>query len=49
MSPGMGVGRQGDFLQPQGTCIGPTAKAGKATRDQVVKGLEWWAEKCEDH
>ena len=48
-SPGMGVGRKGDFLQPQGTCIGPTAKAGKATRDQVVKGLEWWAEKCEDH
>lgn len=40
---------QGDFLQSQGTCIEPADKAQKATRDQVVKGLEWWAEKCEDH
>lgn len=40
MDPGMGVGGQGDFLQSLGTCIGLTAKAGKATKDRVVKGLE---------
>ena len=49
MNPGMGPGGQGDFLQSQGTCIEPAAKAGKATRHQVVMGLGWWAEKCEDH
>ena len=49
VNPGVGPGGQGGFLQSQGTCIEPAAKAGKATRHQVVKGLGWWAEKCEDH
>ena len=47
--PRRGTRWAGGFLQSQGTCIEPAAKAGKATRHQVVKGLGWWAEKCEDH